>query len=63
MSTVRPNAEAVAYRGPPLPNVPEDLVVPNVLSLDFDERLWVPQAKVSWARNRRHLVIDGRLVG
>lgn len=47
MSTARPQPEAVAYRGPPLPNVPEDLVVPNVLSLDFDERLWVPQAKVS----------------
>lgn len=47
MGTVRPDAEAVAYRGPPLPNVPEDLVVPNVLSLDFDERLWVPQAKAS----------------
>lgn len=42
----RPVAEAVPYQGEPLPNVPEDLVVPDVLSLDFDERLWVPQAKV-----------------
>ena len=42
----RPQAEAVPYQGDPLPNVAEDLVIPNVLSLDFDERLWVPQAKV-----------------
>lgn len=42
----RPQAEAVPYQGEPLPNVVEDLVIPNVLSLDFDERLWVPQAKV-----------------
>ncbi|SPO06524.1 uncharacterized protein DNG_09214 [Cephalotrichum gorgonifer] len=40
MSNERPVAEAVAYRGLPLPNVPEDLVIPNVLGLDFDERLW-----------------------
>jgi hypothetical protein len=36
--------EAVAYRGPVLPNTLEDLVVPNVLDLDTDERHWVPQA-------------------
>ena len=43
----RPKAKSTPYRGPPLPNVPEDLVVPNVLQLDdYDERLWVPQSEV-----------------
>lgn len=46
----RPKATAVAYQGEPLPNVPEDLVVPNILSLDFEERLWVPQAPDVWFR-------------
>ena len=46
----RPTAEAVAYRGPPLPNVPEDLVVLNALDIECDERLWVPQAKDVWFR-------------
>ncbi|KAJ6028888.1 hypothetical protein N7460_003468 [Penicillium canescens] len=46
----RPAAEAVAYQGEPLPNVPEDLVVPGILSLDFEERLWVPQAPDVWFR-------------
>ncbi|VUC31947.1 unnamed protein product [Clonostachys rosea] len=36
----RPKAEAVAYRGATLPNVLEDLVVPNVVDLDFEEKLW-----------------------
>lgn len=42
----RPQAEAVPYQGEPLPNKLDDLVIPNVLSLDCDERLWVPQAQV-----------------
>ncbi|KAJ6003959.1 hypothetical protein N7522_005604 [Penicillium canescens] len=46
----RPAAETVAYQGEPLPNVPEDLVVPGILSLDFEERLWVPQAPDVWFR-------------
>jgi 2,4'-dihydroxyacetophenone dioxygenase len=41
-----PVGEAVPYRGTPLPNVLEDLVILDVLDLDnSDERLWVPQAK------------------
>jgi 2,4'-dihydroxyacetophenone dioxygenase len=44
----RPISEAIPYQGPPLPNVAEDLIVPNILhSASFtnqDERLWVPQA-------------------
>ena len=39
-----------AYRGPKLPNVAEDLVITNVLDLDCDERLWVPQAPNVWFR-------------
>lgn len=47
----RPASEA-PYKGPPLPNVVEDLIVPNILptplpsfsSMNADERLWVPQA-------------------
>lgn len=52
----RPAAEAIPYQGPPLSNVPLDLLVPNIphLASSFttttttgpqeDERLWVPQA-------------------
>lgn len=40
----------LAYRDPKLPNVAEDLVVSNVLDLDCDERLWVPQAPDVWFR-------------
>jgi 2,4'-dihydroxyacetophenone dioxygenase len=36
---------AIPYRGPALFGVPDDLVVPNALRLDDDERLWVPQSK------------------
>lgn len=44
---VRPKAEPIPYRGAPLPNVPEDLVVPGVMQLgDYDERVWVPQPDV-----------------
>ena len=40
------DGEAVPYRGNPLPNVLEDLVILDVLDLDNgDERLWVPQAE------------------
>ena len=40
-----------AYRGPPLPNVGEDLVVPAVLDPSaIDERLWVPQSPGVWFR-------------
>ncbi|PKY05991.1 hypothetical protein P168DRAFT_317493 [Aspergillus campestris IBT 28561] len=47
---VRPQAEAVPYQGEPLPNKLDDLVIPNVLNLDCDERLWVPQAQDVWFR-------------
>jgi hypothetical protein len=47
----RPAAEAIPYQGPPLPNVPQDLLVPNIPHLASsltdapqDSRLWVPQA-------------------
>ncbi|KAJ9142954.1 ChrR Cupin-like domain family protein [Pleurostoma richardsiae] len=48
----RPASEAIPYKGPPLPNVVEDLIVPNILptplpsfsTVDADERVWVPQA-------------------
>jgi quercetin dioxygenase-like cupin family protein len=41
----------LAYRGPPLPNVPDDLVITNILDISkTDERLWVPQAKDVWFR-------------
>lgn len=41
----------MAYRGPPLYKVPDDLVVPKVLSPDdTDERLWVPQSPDVWFR-------------
>ncbi|KAJ5338603.1 hypothetical protein N7452_005331 [Penicillium brevicompactum] len=41
---------ATAYRGPKLPNVPEDIVVTDALNLQCDERLWVPQAPDVWFR-------------
>ncbi|EXJ80442.1 hypothetical protein A1O1_08587 [Capronia coronata CBS 617.96] len=45
-----PDSAATPYQGKPLPNVSEDLVIPGVLQLDCDERLWVPQAKDVWFR-------------
>lgn len=46
-----PNNESkLAYRGPSLPNVPSDVVVPEILSLNCDERLWVPQSPSVWFR-------------
>ncbi|QKX57783.1 uncharacterized protein TRUGW13939_04903 [Talaromyces rugulosus] len=51
MTTERPKAEAVPYRGEPLPHVPEDLVIPGVLNLDdIDEKQWVPQQENVWFR-------------
>lgn len=58
----RPKATAVPYRGEPLPNVPNDLLIPNVLSLDFDERLWVPQATDIWFRPLVFSVSQGYFV-
>ncbi|KAM0721939.1 hypothetical protein Q7P37_002864 [Cladosporium fusiforme] len=53
----------LAYRGEPLPNVPEDLVVPNVLKLDdIDEKLWVPQAPDVWFRPILFSVSQGYFV-
>ncbi|KAM0327056.1 hypothetical protein ACHAQA_006179 [Verticillium albo-atrum] len=50
-SDSRLDQEAVPYRGPPLPSVPDDLVVPGILNIDdCDERLWVPQAPGVWFR-------------
>jgi len=46
----RPDFDAVPYRGPPLSNVPDDLVIPGILNFDNDEKLWVPQAPVVWFR-------------
>lgn len=46
----KPDIHALAYRGPPLPNTLDDLVVPNVLNHDIDERLWVPQSDKVWFR-------------
>ncbi len=37
--------EAIPYRGEQPYGMLEDLVVPEVLHLDSDERLWVPQAR------------------
>lgn len=53
----------LAYKGPPLPSVPEDLVVHNVLQLDkSDERLWVPQAPGVWFRPLLFSVSQGYFV-
>jgi 2,4'-dihydroxyacetophenone dioxygenase len=46
----RPESQAVPYRGPSLPNVAEDIVVPGVIQMDCDEKFWVPQAKDVWFR-------------
>ena len=48
---LKPDQEAQAYRGNPLPNTLDDLVVANVLDIDnCDERLWVPQSDNVWFR-------------
>jgi quercetin dioxygenase-like cupin family protein len=43
-SSGEPDRAAVPYAGEPLPFVVDDLVLPDVLGADVDERLWVPQA-------------------
>ncbi|KAF7595955.1 hypothetical protein BBP40_004101 [Aspergillus hancockii] len=58
----RPDATAAPYRGEPLPNVPDDLVIPNVLNLDFEERQWVPQAPNVWFRPLVFSVSQGYFV-
>ncbi|KAF4442769.1 cupin 2 domain-containing [Fusarium acutatum] len=40
----RADQAAVPYRGPRLPAVPDDLVLPGIFDFECDERLWVPQA-------------------
>ena len=51
ISPARMDMHHAAYRGPPLPNVGEDLVVPSVLNpYSIDERLWVPQSPDVWFR-------------
>ena len=49
-STKKIDAEARPYIGPALYKVPEDIVVPNALQIECDERLWVPQADGVWFR-------------
>ncbi|OQU94403.1 ChrR Cupin-like domain-containing protein [Cladophialophora immunda] len=61
-ATTRPEAENVAYRGEPLPNVSDDLVVLNTLKLDCDENLWVPQTKDVWFRPLLFNVSQGYFV-
>lgn len=46
----RPDQAAVPYRGPRLPAVPDDLVIPGIFDIECDERLWVPQAPGVWFR-------------
>ncbi|EGU80368.1 hypothetical protein FOQG_03725 [Fusarium oxysporum f. sp. raphani 54005] len=46
----RADQAAVPYRGPRLPAVPDDLVVPGIFDFECDERLWVPQAPDVWFR-------------
>ncbi|KAG7410806.1 hypothetical protein LZL87_002696 [Fusarium oxysporum] len=46
----RADRAAVPYRGPCLPAVPDDLVVPGIFDFECDECLWVPQAPDVWFR-------------
>jgi 2,4'-dihydroxyacetophenone dioxygenase len=48
--TAKRDFEAVPYRGPALHNVSEDLVIPEIMQFDNDEKLWVPQAPDVWFR-------------
>lgn len=57
-----PNVQKMAYRGPPLPNVSEDLVVENTVQHDFDEQLWVPQSKDVWFKPLLFNVSQGYFV-
>ncbi|OJJ50374.1 hypothetical protein ASPZODRAFT_57728 [Penicilliopsis zonata CBS 506.65] len=59
----RPDAQAIPYQGPPLPSVPPDLVVANILDLEsFDKRYWVPQAEGVWFRPLLFNVSQGYFV-
>ncbi|KAH6950931.1 RmlC-like cupin domain-containing protein [Fusarium avenaceum] len=58
----RPAPEKIAYQGPPLPNVADDLVVHNVVQLNFEEKLWVPQTKDVWFRPLLFNVSQGYFV-
>lgn len=61
-SKIDSGRKALAYRGPPLPNVPEDLVVNDVLTPDCDEQLWVPQSDQVWFRPLLFSVSQGYFV-
>ncbi|KAF7563219.1 hypothetical protein G7046_g910 [Stylonectria norvegica] len=52
----------VAYRGPPLPSVAEDVVVPGAMDIECDERFWVPQADGVWFRPLLFSVSQGYFV-
>jgi 2,4'-dihydroxyacetophenone dioxygenase len=52
----------VPYGGPPLPGVLDDLVMPDVLALEDDERVWVPQAPDVWFRPLLFSVSSGYFV-
>ncbi|KAF2478610.1 RmlC-like cupin domain-containing protein [Neohortaea acidophila] len=55
--------ERAKYIGPPLPFVPEDLVIQDVLNIDdCDEKLWVPQAEGVWFRPLLFSVSHGYFV-
>jgi len=64
--TRRPSAEAIAYRGERLPNVADDLIVPNILkfgdAMHDDEKYWVPQAPGVWFRPMMFSVSQGYFV-
>ncbi|KAH0422070.1 hypothetical protein CcaCcLH18_13018 [Colletotrichum camelliae] len=53
---------AVPYRGPRLPAVPDDLVIPGIFDIECDERLWVPQAPGVWFRPLLFSVSGGYFV-
>lgn len=58
----RPDFDPVPYRGPTLYHVPDDLVLPDVLNFDTDEKLWVPQAPDVWFRPLLFSVSQGYFV-
>jgi hypothetical protein len=61
-SNQRPTCEAIPYQGEALLHVQQDLVVPGILSLDFEEKLWVPQAPDVWFRPILFSVSQGYFV-
>ncbi|RSL72933.1 hypothetical protein CEP53_000963 [Fusarium sp. AF-6] len=58
----RADQVAVPYRGPRLPAVPDDLVIPGIFDIECDERLWVPQAPDVWFRPLLFSVSGGYFV-